>query len=77
MLTLFSERLSADNKAYTHPNIAPCAITNLRMTTNHGPANFKALLSPWYSNGNILEYVKTFPAANKIALVTFCRVGIQ
>ena len=69
MLTVFSKHISADNAAYTHANISPCAVVNLRMITEHGPASFKALLTPWYSGGDILEHVKKFPAVNRITLV--------
>jgi hypothetical protein len=68
VLTDLSERLSV-NTAYTHANIAPSAIVNVMITTDNGPTTIKALATPWYSAGDILEHIETCPTANKLILV--------
>jgi hypothetical protein len=71
MLTALSEHLLADHAAYTHPNIAPGTVVNVTRATKSGPVTLKAILSPWYSKGDILEHVKTHPAVDRITLVCF------
>jgi len=69
MLTVFSEHVFAENAAYTHANIAPCAVVNATVTINGAPVVFKALLNRWYSKGNVLEHVNNYPAVDRITLV--------
>jgi hypothetical protein len=69
MLTILSEHLLVKNVAYNHANIAPTAIVNAFITTNNGPMIFKALLTPWYPGGDVLEYVKIYPGVKRITLV--------
>jgi hypothetical protein len=69
MITVLPEHLLVKNVAYNHANIAPTAVMNAFITTNNGPMTFKALLTPWYSGGDVLEYVKIYPVVERISLV--------
>jgi hypothetical protein len=66
MITVLSEHLLVKNAAYNHANIAPAAIVNAFITTNNRPMIFKALLTPWYSRGDVMEYVKIYPVVKRI-----------
>jgi len=59
-------------KHLTHPNILPL----LGVSVSADPRCF-FILTDWMSNGNVVEYTRSYPEANRLRLVNSLIVSLQ
>jgi serine/threonine protein kinase len=56
--------------AFKHKHITPPAFVDVHEISARGTRSTKALVTPWYSQGDILGYINKHPGVSKIALVS-------
>ena len=52
-------------KRLSHPNVLPL----LGVSVSENPRHFR-IVSEWMANGNVMEYIKSNPEANRLRLVS-------
>ncbi|KIJ52392.1 hypothetical protein M422DRAFT_26014 [Sphaerobolus stellatus SS14] len=58
-----------------HPNVLPCVGFSYIFDCG-GDLGIPSLISPWMSNGTVLEYTKANPKANRMQLITGIAAGL-
>jgi len=60
-------------RAAKHPNIVPF----LGLSCDFDRPNMLCMVSPWFRNGNIVDFLKTRPGVDKLALVKDVATGLS